>query len=78
LQNVDISFRGSDDDGTLYAWIHNPSVLPSGLYSQIKRYGLSGPSGSNPQFGGKVNGSRRALTELIQTYGLALHVVPFE
>lgn len=78
MLSVEISFRGSEDDGTLYALIHNPAVLPSGLYSQIKRYGLTGPSGNNPQFGGTLNGSRRALTELIQTYGLALRVVPFE
>jgi hypothetical protein len=75
---VEISFRGSEDDGTLYASIHNPAVLPSGLYSQIKRYGLTGPSSANPQVAGTLNGSRRALTELIQTYGLTLHVVPFE
>jgi hypothetical protein len=77
MQNVEISFRGSDDDGTLFTVIHNPEVLPVGLHSQVKRFGLGGPSSHNPEVSGVLKGSRRALTELIHTYGLMLHVVPF-
>jgi hypothetical protein len=78
MENVEISFRGSEDNGTLFAMIHNPSVLPGGLHHQIKRYGLSGPSNANPQLAGTVKGSRKALTELIHTYGLTMQVIPFK
>jgi hypothetical protein len=77
MLNVEISFRGSDDEGTLFTVIHNPEVLPVGLHHQIKRYGLSGPSSHDPEISGVLKGSRRALTELIHTYGLTLEVVPF-
>lgn len=77
MLNVEISFRGSDEDGTLFTVIHNPAVLPVGLHHQIKRYGLSGPSNKNPEVSGMLKGSRRALTELIHTYGLTMQVVPF-
>ena len=76
MQNVEISFTGSEENGTLFATIHNPSVLPGGLHHQIKRYGLSGPSSANPLLSGTVKGTRRALTELIHTYGLTMEVVP--
>lgn len=75
MLSVEISFRGSEDDGTLHATIRNPSVLPAGLFHQIKRYGLSGPSAHNPLLSGRLNGSRKALTELIHTYGLNLEIV---
>jgi hypothetical protein len=78
MQNVEISFRGSEDNGTLFAAIHNPSILPGGLYTQIRRYGLSGPSNSSPLLSGPVKGTRRALTELIYTYGFAIEVVPLQ
>lgn len=78
MQSVEISFRGSEDNGTLYAAIHNPSILPSGLHHQMRRYGLSGPSNVNPLLSGTVKGSRRALTELIYTYGFNMEVVPFK
>ena len=77
MLNVEISFRGSDDEGTLFTVIHNPEVLPVGLHHQIKRYGLTGPSGHHPEVSGVLKGSRRALTELINTYGLTMQVVPF-
>lgn len=77
MKNVEISFRGSEDDGTLFAVIHNPVVLPGGLHHQITRYGLTGPSSRNPLLAGKVKGTRKALTELIHTYGLTMEVVPF-
>ena len=78
MQNVEITFSGSEDNGTLFAVIHNPSVLPGGLHHQIKRYGLSGPSSASPLLSGPVKGSRKALTELIHTYGLTMQVVPLK
>jgi hypothetical protein len=78
MQNVEISFRGSDDDGTLFTVIHNPQVLPVGLHHQIKRYGLTGPKSHDPEISGVLKGSRKALTELIHTYGLTMEVLPFQ
>ena len=77
MLSVEISFQGSEDDGTLFVSIHNPQDLPSGLFHQIKRYGLSGPSSHKPHLSGRSNGTRKALTELIQTYGCTLQIVPF-
>jgi hypothetical protein len=76
MKNVEVSFSGTEDDGTLYAVIHNPEVLPSGLHSQLLRYGLSRPTSTRPQVSGTLNGSRRGFTELINTYGLTMEVVP--
>ena len=76
MQSVEISFQGSEDDGTLFAMIHNPGVLPAGLFHQVQRYGLNGASSHKPELSGHVNGTRKALTELIHTYGLMLDVVP--
>ncbi len=76
MLSVEISFKGSEDNGTLVAVIHNPSILPGGLYTQIRRYGLSGPSNASPLLSGPVKGTRRALTELINTYGFETQIVP--
>ena len=78
MLNVEISFRGSEENGTLFAVIHNPAVLPVSLHHQILRYGLTGPSSRHPTISGTLNGSRGALTELIHTYGLTMEVVPFK
>lgn len=77
MENVEISYRGSDDDGTLFTVIHNPKVLPVGLHHQIKRFGLAGPSIQHSEVSGVLKGSRRAFMELIYTYGLSIQVVPF-
>ena len=78
MENVEISFRGSEDEGTLYAHIHNPTVLPGGLHHQLSRYGLTRPGNASPWISGKVKGTRKAVTELIHTYGLTMQVVPFK
>jgi hypothetical protein len=39
------------------------------------RFGLVGATSQKPLLSGKLKGSRKALTELIQTYGLAVQVV---
>ena len=77
MKNVEISFRGSEDEGTLFAMIHNPAVLPGGLHHQLSRYGLKKPGTASPWLSGKVKGTRKAVTELIHTYGLTMQVVPF-
>jgi hypothetical protein len=77
MQSVQISFRGTDED-SLFVQIRNPRALPAGLLHQVKRYGLTGPTSQKPYLSGRSNGTRRALTELIQTYGLSLDIVPFE
>jgi hypothetical protein len=75
MVTVKISFQGSDDD-KLFVSISNPDVLPAGLHHQLTRYGLSGPSSHKPRLSGYSNGTRKALTELIQTYGCTLEIVP--
>ena len=62
MPNVEVSFNGLDDDGTLFTVIHNPEVLPLVLRHQITRYGLIGPSTGHPEVSGILKGSRRAFT----------------
>lgn len=76
MQTVEISFQGSDDDGSLVVSIRNPNLLPTGLYHQLTRYGLRGPTSQKPYLSGRSNSTRKALTELIQTYGCTLNVIP--
>jgi hypothetical protein len=75
MKNVQVSFTGQEAEGTLFATIYNPEVLPSGLRSQLLRYGLSLATSQRPQTSGVLNGSRRGFTELINTYGLTMEVV---
>jgi hypothetical protein len=75
-KNLQISFRGSDEDRKLFAVIRNPELLPPGLHRQIQRYGLIGPSRRHPEVSGILKGSRHSFMELIMTYGLTVQVVP--
>ncbi len=76
MKTLEISFRGSDEDRTLFTSIHNPELLPPGLHRQILRYGLIGPSARHPEVSGMLKGSRHAFMEMILTYGLTVQVVP--
>ncbi len=75
-KTLEISFRGTEEDKTLFAAIHNPELLPPGLHRQILRYGLIGPSTRHPLVSGMLKGSRHAFMEMILTYGLTVQVVP--
>jgi hypothetical protein len=72
---VQLSFEGAFEDPSPLTTIHNPKVLPAALLSQIMRYGLVGATREKPLVSGRLKGSRRAFTELIQSYGLAVEII---
>ena len=61
------------DDPSPHVVIHNPKVLSLALLSQLKRFGMVA---SRDGLSGKLNGSRKAFTEVIETYGVHVEVVP--
>ena len=67
---VKLSFEGSREDPSPLVVIHNPAVLPAALLSQVMRFGLVVGRGEKPLLSGKLKGSRKALTEMIQSYGV--------
>jgi hypothetical protein len=71
-----ISFKGVRGDPSPYVVIYNPKVLPPALTSQIQRFGLVSDRGANPVLAGQLKGNRRAFTEMIQSYGVTVEVVP--
>ncbi|HEY7467473.1 MAG TPA: hypothetical protein VIB47_12345 [Dehalococcoidia bacterium] len=74
-ETVKMSFEGAFEDPSPHVVVYNPRVLPAALLSQVMRFGLVGATSQKPLLSGKLKGSRKALTELIQTYGLAVQVV---
>jgi hypothetical protein len=75
-ETVQLSFEGSREDPSPMVMIHNPSVLPAALLSQVMRFGLVAATGKKPHLSGKLKGSRKALTEMIQSYGVHVEIVP--
>jgi hypothetical protein len=74
-ETVQLSFEGSFEDPSPMTTIHNPKVMPAALLSQVMRYGLVGATREKPLVSGRLKGSRRAFTEMIQTYGLTVEIV---
>ena len=72
---VRLSFEGAFDDPSPITTIHNPKVLPAALLNQVMRYGLVGATREKPLVSGRLKGTRRAFTEMIQTYGLTVEIV---
>jgi hypothetical protein len=72
---VKISFEGAMDEESPFVVIHNPRVMPAALYSQVQRYGLLGAADNKPSLSGKLKGTRKAFTEMIQSYGVRIEVV---
>jgi hypothetical protein len=75
-ETVKLSFEGAYDDPSPHVIIHNPKVLSPALLSQVMRFGLVDATAKRPVVSGKLKGGRRAFTEMIQTYGLHIEVVP--
>jgi hypothetical protein len=73
---VQISFRGSYDEPSPFVTIYNPGVLPAALISQVQRFGLIKATDKALHLSGQLKGNRKAFTELIQTYGVTVEVVP--
>ncbi len=76
IETVKLSFEGSYEDPSPLVVVHNPRVLPAALLSQVLRFGLVGGTAKRPLLSGKLKGSRKALTEMIQSYGLGVEIVP--
>jgi hypothetical protein len=75
VEIVKLSFDGTFEDPSPMTTIHNPKVLPAALLSQVMRFGLVGATREKPLVSGKLKGSRRAFTEMIQSYGLNVEIV---
>jgi hypothetical protein len=71
-----ISFDGAYEDPSPYVVIHNPKVLSPALTSQVQRFGLVGAREKKPFLSGHLKGSRKAFTEMIQSYGISIEVIP--
>jgi len=74
-ETVQLSFEGAHEDPSPHVVVYNPRVLPAALLSQVMRFGLVGATTKKPLLSGKLKGSRKALTEMIQTYGLSVEIV---
>jgi hypothetical protein len=76
-EKVKISFEDSrQDDRTPHVVVYNPQVLSFPLLSQVMRCGLVSPGKARTSLSGKLKGSRKALIEMIQSYGLDVQIVP--
>ena len=75
-ETVKLSFEGAYEDPAPLVVLYNPRVMPAALLSQVLRFGLVGATAKRPQLSGKLKGSRKALMEMIQSYGLGVEIVP--
>jgi hypothetical protein len=75
-ETVKLSFEGAYEDPSPHVIVHNPQVLSPPLLSQILRFGLVAATAKRPVVSGKLKGSRKAFMEMIQSYGIAVEVVP--
>ena len=75
-ENVKISFEGAYEDPSPHVVIYNPLVMPAALLSQVMRFGLIKHAGEKIFLSGHLKGNRKAFTEVIQSYGVAIDVVP--
>jgi hypothetical protein len=73
---VQLSYQGDYDDPSPMVTIHNPQVMSPALLSQVLRFGLLAATAKRPVVAGKLKGSKKAFTEMIQSYGLGVEVVP--
>lgn len=71
-----LSFEGAYEDPSPHVTVHNPQVMSPALLSQVLRFGLVAATAKRPVVSGKLKGSRKALVEMIQSYGIGVEVVP--
>jgi hypothetical protein len=77
-ETVRISFEGTlGADAPPFVVVYDLRVLTGALLSQIMRFGLI-TSSDKKSVSGKLKGSRRAFTEMIQSYGVGIKVVPVQ
>jgi len=75
-ETVKLSFEGAYEEPSPHVVVHNPEVLSPPLLSQILRFGLVAATAKRPVVSGRLKGSRKAFMEMIQSYGIAVEVVP--
>jgi hypothetical protein len=76
VQLVKMSFEGSYEDRSPMVVVHNPQVFSAACLSQVKRFGIVGATVQKPLMSGKLKGTRKALVEMIQSYGFSIEIVP--
>ena len=71
---VKLSFEGTgSEDLTPRVVLYNPEVLTFACLTQVQRFGLIGDR--KAALTGKLKGSRKSLTEMIQSYGNNVEIV---
>lgn len=74
-ETVRLSFEGPSEDPSPLVVVYNPEVLSGACRSQVRRFGLAGGTTQKPLMSGKLQGSRVALTQVIQSYGFGVQIV---
>jgi hypothetical protein len=73
-ESVKLTFQDSyADDPTPRVTLHNPSILPYALFTQVLRFGLMGKR--EAVLTGKLKGTRLGLTDTIKSFGLEVEIV---
>lgn len=75
MEVINVSFAGSPEEPSPLVAVHNSGALSPALLSQVMRFGLVGGTPEKPLLSGKLKGSRKAFTEMIQSYGHRVQVV---
>ena len=76
IKIVRLSFDPAyEDDPTPHVVIYNPEMLTPAAFSQVTRFGIGHSLDRKAIMSGKLKGGRRALTEMIQSYGFTVEVV---
>ena len=75
-ENVQLTFEGTYEEPSQHVTIHNPQVMSPALLSQVLRFGLIAATVKRPVVSGKLKGTRKAFTEMIQSYGMHIEIVP--
>jgi hypothetical protein len=75
-ETVQMSFEGAFEEPSPMVVLYNPRVMPAALLSQVFRFGLVGATAQKPLVSGRLKGSRKALIEMIQSYGVNVEIVP--
>src|SRR5438270_12552498 len=71
--NVRLSFDGAYDALDPMVVLYNPGIMPFALFTQVQRFGLIG--GRQTRLAGTLKGTRRALVEVIKSYGYEVDLV---
>ncbi len=76
-KTVRISFEGTGETDSAFVVIYDLAVLTGALLSQVMRFGLT-RSADKKSVSGKLKGTSKAFTEMIQSYGVTIQMVPVQ